>query len=191
MRRLIYLSLVTAILGLVVHVLIILLIPSFALKDAWAKIGLESGDGYFKLVEPKNIKDALLPMTDPAFQIAACRYDLADQPMRISASGDLRFWSVAVFDRNGRNIYSLNDRTSVDGALSLIIVNAVQMAQIRKDAPEEISDAILVEAARPKGFVLIRALQEDESWSGDVAKFLKEAVCEKYELTNPQIEEAS
>lgn len=182
MRRLVYAGVVGLVLAGIVHILIVLLIPSYADKDAWAKLEQRGDPWQFAIVSEPNRLSSDLPNVDPAFGIAACRFDLSEAPLRVSAQGDLPFWSVAIFDRKGRNIYSFNDRTAIDRQLLLLVVEPVQMAQIRKNPPTETDRAVLFESTATRGFVLIRALQNNDTWRESVESFLKSAQCEKAEF---------
>lgn len=181
MKRLIYCTLVGLVLAGIVHIVIVLLIPSYAAKDAWAKLE-RSGEAWkFNVVSQPGSSVSLLPNVDPLFGVAACRFDLSKAPLLVEAHGELPFWSVAIFDRQGQNIYSFNDRTAIERRLSLIIVDAVQLAQLRKNPPPDSKKAVLVRSDTPKGFVLIRALRPDPSWQTAMTKFLTEARCRPYQ----------
>ena len=181
-KRLLYLAAVTLLVAGIVHIIIVLLIPSYAAKDAWAKLGNADNFWKFAPVTSSTREVIALPLLDPAFSVSACRFDLKEAPLKVQANGNLAFWSVAIFDRLGRNIYSFNDRTAIEGQLSLLVVNAVQMARLRKDQPDELKESVLVEADQGEGFVLIRALRPDNSWAPIVDTYLQDAVCDRYEL---------
>ena len=72
---------------------------------------------------------------DPLFVNGACRINLGDAPAGITVDASDRFWSVALYDPQGAIVFSLNDRTAVEGRLDMIVVNAEQNAQA-----EEIAD---------------------------------------------------
>ena len=182
MKRLAYLTTIALTLAGIIHILIVLLIPSYATKDAWAKLAKVGEPWSFSIISQPGKDHGLIPIADPAFGIAACRFDLNEAPLNVTATGNIPFWSVAIFDRQGQNIYSFNDRTAVERQLRLIVVDAIQMAQIRKNPPEEVEQAVLVESTARQGFILIRALQEDASWAEDVRKFLQDASCERFDV---------
>ena len=187
MKRAFYVLSIAFVLAGIVHILIILLIPNYAAKDAWAKLEEVAGPWRFVLVAEPGARDSVLPVVDPAFATAACRYNLNEAPVKVSADGELPFWSIAIFDRQGRNIYSFNDRTAIERRLSLLVINPVQMAQIRKNPPPDSDKAVLVETSTSEGFVLIRALQENSSWAPSVREFLTNAKCERYlEISTPR-----
>lgn len=167
----------------IIHITIILLIPSLATQDAWSKL-VAAGSPWriTRLNEAGKNGSSLLSGTDPSFQTASCRFSLTDSPVVIRASGDLPFWSVAVFDRLGKNVYSFNDRTAIDQKLNLLILNSVQMSVLREDPPATIEQSIVVETQINEGFVLIRALQPDDSWGPAVDAFFGAAICKKFAL---------
>ena len=149
-------------------------------KDAWTKLAAIVGPWKFVIVAEPGGQNSVLPVVDPAFGTAACRYNLSEAAVRVSVDGQLPFWSIAIFDRQGRNIYSFNDCTAIERRLSLLVINPVQMAQIRKNPPSNSDKPVLIETNVSQGFVLIRALQEDASWTPAVRQFLIEAKCGRY-----------
>ncbi|MFD0915879.1 DUF1254 domain-containing protein [Pseudahrensia aquimaris] len=183
MRRLIYGTTLALVLAGIVHILVVLLIPSYAERDAWAKLASKGEPWEFSVVaRPGLDKTSELPLADPSFGVAACRFDLSESPLVVEAAGNLPFWSVALFDRRGRNFYSFNDRTAIGRQLYMIVVNPVQMAQLRKNPPEDTERAVLIESDLQEGFILIRALQDNAARAPAVQKFLNEAQCSRYSL---------
>jgi uncharacterized membrane protein len=87
------------------------------------------------------------------------------------------FWSVSVYDRNGQNIYSFNDRSAEKGVLDAVILSPAQMIAVRKDLPEDLAGAVFVETPTDRGIAVIRAFVPDDSWKPDVARFLGQASC--------------
>ena len=181
MNRSFYVLALAFVLAGIVHILIILLIPNYATKDAWTKLAGVAEPWKFSILSQPGSETGILPIVDPAFGTAACRYDLNEAPLWVSAGGNLPFWSVAIFDRQGRNIYSFNDRTAIEREMLLIVLDPVQMAQLRKNPPKETEKAVLVESSVKQGFVQVRALQENPSWSAEVRRFLREAQCKRFE----------
>jgi len=188
MSRLFYLFLVGLVLAGIVHLTIILLIPSYATKDAWTRLASKSAVWSFAPVANPESPRSVLPLVDPAFRMAACRFDLNEAPLRLSSNGTAPFWSVAIFDRQGRNIYSFNDRTAIERKLSALVVNPVQMARLRKNPPPDAESAVLVETSSAKGFVVVRVLQSDPSWTVETHNFLQNAKCERYALLADPVE---
>ncbi|PYE88377.1 DUF1254 domain-containing protein [Phyllobacterium leguminum] len=174
-RRMTY-ALALGLLGAaIVHIIVLLLVPVYSERNIWAQV-VAGGDAYrFHVLEPD--KDGRGGFRDPLFQLAACRVDLADGPVHVTATGNVPFWSVSIHDRKGETLYSVNDRASTAEALDLVVANPVQMVHLKKDLPEEAAQSILVEENMGKGFVLIRAFTPDLSWGPSVRRFLSDAEC--------------
>jgi uncharacterized membrane protein len=134
-------------------------------------------DGQFHLLPEPEAGAEPLAALDPRMRYAVCRFSLADGPVRVKASIPAEFWSVAVFDRRGRNIYSLNDRSAERSLLDLAILTPVQMAQLRQDPPQSLESAIVVELPIEKGFVLLRAFVADDSLADAISASLAAADC--------------
>ena len=108
---------------------------------------------------------------------AVCRFSLEDGPVRINASLLDDFWSVAIFDRRGRNAYSLNDRSAASPQLDLTVITPVQMAQLRQDPPEALETSIVVEIPIDEGMALIRVFVADETMLPEARAALGTADC--------------
>jgi len=172
--------LLALVLGLVgagiVHISILFLLPHYTNRDAWAV--LSAASGYYDTVPVgTGATTALSRSIDPLFGASACRFNLEDGPLHVRAPGHVPFWSVSVYDRNGQNIYSFNDRTAADGVVDFVVLTAAQTIEVRKTLPEEFTDSIFVEAELDEGIVMIRAFIPDRGWSEAVGDFLKNVSC--------------
>lgn len=181
-KRLIYILSCGLMLAVIVHILIILLIPFFGERDAAKQISKGFSPGKFHLIE--NETNIGIANKDPHMKLSVCNFDLSNNAVEITGPDISTFWSASVFDQRGRVIYSMNDRTAINNKLKVIIVNPIQMADIRQLQPIEIESAILVEAQENNGFVLLRALIPDPSWEEKVNNFLNQAECDLYETND-------
>jgi uncharacterized membrane protein len=164
-------------LGGLIHVVIVLLIPLYGSNDAWAQMQRFGREGEFHTLPRSEPGAEPMPSLDPRMVHAVCRFDLGDGPIRIRAQFPDEFWSLAVFDRRGRNVYSLNDRAVEGAALDLIIMTPLQMAQIRQNPPASLDSAIVIELEMQAGFVLLRAFVPDDSMLPAATAALDSADC--------------
>jgi uncharacterized membrane protein len=177
MRRLLLYALGGLLLGGIIHIVVILLVPEFATRDAWTSLGRFGGDGVFHLLPPTEPGTAALPDLDPAMAHAACRFTLAKGPIRIRARMPDEFWSLAVFDRRGSNRYSLNDRTAERRDIDLVIATPLQMLAMRETPNPALDNAIVIELPLDQGFLLIRAFVPDPTLAPATDTALKAASC--------------
>ena len=177
MKRTIYFIIGGLLLGGVIHIAIVFMVPYYADDDAWAEMHRFGRDGQFHVLPVPEAGAEPLASLDPRMVQAVCRFSLARGPVRINASFADEFWSVAVFDRRGRNIYSLNDRSVDRPQIDLAILTPVQMAQLRQNPPASLETAIVLELPISVGFVLLRAFVPDDSLMASVTASLKAAAC--------------
>lgn len=163
--------------GAIIHIVVILLVPEYATRDAWTSLGRLGPDGAFHMLPPVEPGRSALPDLDPRMAHAACRFTLADGPIRIRATMPDEFWSLAVFDRRGSNIYSLNDRTAERSDIDLVIATPLQMIALREDPIAALDRAIVVELPLTAGFLLIRAFIPDPTLAPATEGALQAAKC--------------
>ena len=170
------------ILGLVgaaaIHIGIILLIPVFSDQNAWARVTSYGAPWRFHPVIEKETPDRSGLAVDPLFDAVACHFTLEEAPARITSAGDVPFWSLSIYNRRGENIYSFNDRTAINEELDLVVADPVQMIELKKTAPPELANSVMIEADMDEGFVVVRSFVPDRSFQAIVEDFLRGATCE-------------
>jgi uncharacterized membrane protein len=164
-------------LGGIIHIAIVFMVPYHADQDAWTQIDRFGADDQFHLLPQSQPGAEPLKSLDPWMLHAVCRFSLANGPLRITAALPDSFWSVALFDRRGRNMYSLNDRSAERTRLDLAVITPVQMAQIRQDPPPTLETAIVVELPLEEGFALLRVFVADETKLPEAARAAQSASC--------------
>jgi uncharacterized membrane protein len=161
----------------IVHIAVLFLVPQMSERDAWSRLALTSDLYRMTRIDPEAGGPAVAGSVDPLFRATACRFDLSEGVVRISAPGNVPFWSVSVYNRGGQNIYSFNDRTSATGLLDFAVLTPAQMIELRKELPEELQQAIFVEAPLDEGIVVIRTFVPDASWEEVVNRYLAGITC--------------
>lgn len=177
MRRTLLFLAAGVLLGGIIHIAVIFLLPGFANRDAWSSVGRFGPDGAFHLLPMAEPGTEALPALDPFMAHAVCRFSLTGRPVHLKARLPDVFWSLAVFDRRGRNVYSLNDRSAERAGLDLVIATPAQMQALRDSLPDALETAIIVEVPAADNFALLRAFVPDASLLGPVRAALAAADC--------------
>ena len=120
-----------------IHIGAILLVPCFAEGDGWSRLAAASPATTASPKFPSSAEGGVAGL-DPLFVNGACRLDLGEAPAGITVDARDRFWSVALYDPSGAILFSLNDRTAVEGRLDMIVVNAAQNAKLKRAPTAEI-----------------------------------------------------
>ncbi len=171
---------VAAIIAAVTHICVILAIPSYAARDAFARLA-PLGELQATVALPAaGPNQRLLPFADPAFATAFCRYDLSRGPLRVRApSGRAGFVSLSFHTKRGNVFYALTDRAAIRGALDALIVMPEQARRLAAgDSEEDPNHELRVVASVPEGFVLIRAFSELPSLYDAALAQAKEMSCQ-------------
>lgn len=161
----------------IVHIVVLMLLPHYTERDAWSQLSAASSFYNVTRIGGSAATTPLVRSVDPLFSAVACRFDLADGPLHVRAPGRAPFWSMSVYDRNGQNIFSFNDRTASDGSVDFVVLTPIQTIEVRKALPEEFIDAVFVEADIEQGIVVIRAFVPDHTWRTAVTAFLEDVSC--------------
>jgi uncharacterized membrane protein len=176
--RIIYLSLCVLVLAGLVHVAIVLLIPVYGTRDAYALLTSQTDVLGFKPI-PYG-ETGPLAETDPFFAYGVCRFDITEEGVAIRGPRIDSFWSATIVDENGSVVYSLNSRTAIDSRLDLLILNPIQILRLREVQPPEIENSIVVESEMKAGFAVLRVLRPDDSWADRARTFLEGIACSAY-----------
>lgn len=177
MRKLLH-AVVLGLIGAgIVHILVLLMVPEFSERDAWSRLAMESDLYKVIRLEPEPGGAPVVKSVDPLFQAVACRFDLEDGIVQVTAPGGVPFWSVSIYDRNGHNIYSFNDRSASDAALNAAVLTPAQMIELRKEPSGQFEGAVFVEADIGEGIAVIRSFVPDESWKPAAMRFFERSAC--------------
>ena len=160
----------------IVHIAVLLLVPSYSQRDAWSVLSEHAGSYVMTRLDPPGAPP-LIGSIDPLFDAAACRFDLGEGVVRVHGDGEVPYWSISVYDRTGLNIYSFNDGSTAGGALDFVVATPVQMIALRNALPAEFDGSVFVEADIGEGIVVVRAFAPDGSWEPGVSAWLQDLAC--------------
>lgn len=143
-------------LAVVVHIAVILLIPRLAPSDPWAALG-QLVDGPRTVVLPQaSPRGGPLSSLDPNVVYSACRFDLSEGPLAVTAASNVEHWVLGLYRLDGTLIYSLTSQTELAQGISLELRTPGQeRGQTIGAAPTE---TLEITADIVAGFVLYRTL---------------------------------
>lgn len=183
MRRFLYAVALGLVGAGIVHIAILLMLPAYSERDAWSQLSRVTGK--YSVVRLGGIPgETPIPVSpNPFIEAAACLFNLDEGVVHITAEGDVPFWSVSIYNRNGLNVFSFNDnaaseRAANEKALDLVVLTADQVAGLRNAPTPAFSGSIFVESDSAPGIALVRVFMPDESWEGVVAEFFESMKCD-------------
>ena len=144
----------------VVHIASLLLLPSVAPDDAYARVAAFAPAEGLRVLPRAGTSGDPLPGRDPSVATAVCRYDLGGGPLRVSVPvAGQGFVAVSLHSRSGRAFYGLDDRAETEGRLSFVLLTAAQReAAEGPEGAEGPAREVRVVAPEARGFILFDVL---------------------------------
>jgi uncharacterized membrane protein len=161
MIRLALLILGGLLLGGIVHLSTVLLLPRTATQDAYLRLSPITPVNAVAPVPMPTPDGAVLPFMDPAFAVAACRYDLSDAPLKLTTPVSQAYTSVSFYTRFGVAYYAINDRAAGRRTIELELMTAEQRSRLPEDEEVTAADRLIVESPTLTGLVVLRALSPE------------------------------
>lgn len=146
------------VLGGMTHLAIILAMPTLAGNSAFDRHAAALAPGETRLLAAQQ-DETSVPFADPAVAMAVCAFDITNAPMRVEAPMPEGFGSLSVHGRDGTVLYSVTDRTAVDGVVTLIVMTRQQHDEaLATGRSDEASQELRFVSPRREGLVVVRAL---------------------------------
>jgi uncharacterized membrane protein len=165
------------VLGGVIHLAVILGMPSLATTAAWDRVtAFGAADGLVILPQPVSGEPNPLRL-DPELVYAACQIDLRKGPGTLTGALPQAFWSVAVYGRAGAVIYSTTNRDAASSRLDLGVFNPVQTRLLAEQQLDIAEGMLIVEANEDDILVVVRLAPPYPAMRTRYAEHLGELAC--------------
>ena len=160
----------------VVHFVSVLLLPSLAPDDAYARltpIGAEA-----RLVAIPADEPNLNPFRDPAMAQAICFFDLRRAPLRVRTSVDgEHLLTLSFHGRHGGVFYAVTDKAALRGRIDILVLTEAEKTALEADEGDDPPQDLRLVSPTPTGFVLVSALAERSDELGDARRRLASVGC--------------
>jgi len=169
--------------AVIVHICIILFIPSYTGHLLMERLKKQHAGWQFVTLDPEHPIAARL---DPAFRLRICHFDLSEEPIHLTAEGNVPFWSLSLYDQDSNNLYSLNSRIMPGDRLDLVVGTPIQIMDYKRDSAtddplftQQQSNSILTQHSILEGFIVLRTYVPSADWDLLAEAFLQSARCDK------------
>jgi uncharacterized membrane protein len=177
MIRLIATIVAGLVLGGVVHLVSVLALPRIASQDAYSRLTpLTKVNEVSQLPEVSPDK-APLPFLDPAFAMAACRYDLSDGPIKLAVPVSQAYTAVSFYTRSEVAYYAINDRSAGRKVIELDLMTAEQHAELPEQEDVTAADRLIIDSPSTTGLIVMKALASEPGLMPQARAALKAATC--------------
>jgi uncharacterized membrane protein len=145
-------------LGGVVHLAMVLLLPSVASQDAYSRLAPLAPVNTVAAIPAPTPDKAVMPFMDPAFAVAVCRYDLNDGPLKFSMPVSQAYTSVSFYTRAELPYYAINDRAAGRRVIELDLMTSDQHNDLPDNEEITAADRLIVESPTTTGLIILKAL---------------------------------
>ena len=164
-------------LGVAVHILSVFALPRLAPQDARSR--LADVTTVNRVTTLSGQSEVVLPLADPAFETAVCRYDLTAGALHVRAPVTPHYTAIALYTSTGIAFGAINDRAATRRTLDLFVVTQAQRRELSTDEEDTAADNLILVSPTTEGFVLIRALVVQPSLAPIVREQLaSQSLCE-------------
>ncbi|WP_332065925.1 DUF1254 domain-containing protein [Bartonella sp. CB189] len=159
----------------IVHICLLFSIPYLEENNIWTHLKKSAAPYQFVSLNRNN---PIYQFADPLFLLKVCRFNLKDGPVHLKTFKTTQFWSLAAYTRDGIIFYSLNDRTSPNSELNLIIGKPIQMIELKKSKLKNNIGPVLVAKNLNEGFAILRIFAPSSLAKKESEIFFSTATCD-------------
>jgi uncharacterized membrane protein len=165
------------VLGGLVHLGSIMALPRTASRDAYARLASLVPVNGFALLPAPSPEASILPFMDPAFAVAACRYDLVKGPLKLTVPVSQAYTSVTFYTRYDVAYYAINDRAAGRRSIELDLMTTRQREDLPDDEEVTSADRLIVESPSLTGLIVARAFAPEPTLLPVATAALRAAQC--------------
>ncbi len=144
------------VLGGIIHIAVILSLPSLSATAAWDRVSALGADAAPVVLPAAKAGEPNPLRLDPELAYAVCKIDLRKGPGSVTGSLPQAFWSVAVYGRAGTVIYSTTNRDGIGTQLDLGVFNSAQTRLLAEQKLDIAEGLLIVEAHEDDLVVVVR-----------------------------------
>ncbi len=163
-------ALATLVLAFIVHISMVLAIPHLSENDAWRRLLNNTKPNQMQIIENLQKGNQLWAFHAPDIKYAVCRYDVTRAPVHINFQILRAYWSIALYDDEGRNFYAADGFDLLRREMSLQLLGP-------DDIKDNTSTALPISVPSEQGIAVIRAPIDNQVMEKNALENLKEATC--------------
>lgn len=165
------------VMGVAGHLASILMLPYQAPTDAWARLAALAPINQMIVLPASTPGTEVLPLVDPAFVHAVCRFDLSGGAMKVRAPLTADYTSISFYTRNGAAFYGINDRAAGSRIIDVDLMTRAQHELLPQDDEITAADRLIVDAPTAQGIAVVRALVREPGTRASIEDQLARSGC--------------
>ena len=177
MIRMVFTIVAGVLLGGIVHFVSVLALPGIATHDAYARLTPMTKLNEVTALPLVDPTTEPMPLMDPAFAMAACRYDLSRGPIKLAVPVSQAYTSVSFYTRNDVAYYAINDRSAGRRVIELDLMTEAQHAALPEDEDVTAADRLIIDSPTATGLILLKSMAPEPGLMPQAQASLAAASC--------------
>jgi uncharacterized membrane protein len=190
MIRLLLTILAGVLLGGIVHLVSVLALPRIATQDAYSRLTPMTKLNAVTPLPLADANNAPMPLMDPAFAQAICRYDLSGGPIKLTVPVSQAYTSVSFYTRNEVAYYAINDRSAGRKVIELDLMTEAQHSDLPEDEDVTAADRLIIDSPTNTGLIVLKALAPEPGLMPQAQASVAAASCKVQSEPQPKQTEA-
>ena len=173
-----------AVLAVIVHISMVLFAPGFLFERSLTRLASDIPDNTFFIL-PVEAQSRIFPEYPSGTVFGLCRFNLTSGPITLDASLPDGIWTLTVYSRFGRTLYTVTDEQSGVDKFSLQLAMAPSIFDVfsLKEDENEIASGWKVLSSDERGFAVFWVPAMDKAMREGLSETLSKTSCGKAETT--------
>jgi len=165
------------VMGGIVHLVSVLSLPRIASLDAYSRLEPLTPVNTVTALPAASPGNTRIPLMDPAFAVAVCRYDLSHGPIKLAVPVSQAYTSVSFYTRSNIAYYAINDRSAGRKVIELDLMTEAQHAEVPEDEEVTAADRLIIDSPSLRGLIVLKALAAEPGLMPQAQASLAAATC--------------
>jgi uncharacterized membrane protein len=183
--RNLYWVITAAVLAIIVHISMVLFAPGFLFDRSLNRLASDIPDNTFFIL-PVEAQSRIFPEYPSGTVFGLCRFNLASGPITLDASLPDGIWTLTVYSRFGRTLYTVTDEQSGVDKFSLQLAMAPSIFDVfsfKEDENEVETSGWKVLSSDERGFAVFWVPAMDKAMREGLSETLSKTSCGKAAAT--------
>jgi uncharacterized membrane protein len=162
----------------IIHIVATLAVPALGSGNAFEKLRQALPVNRMVILAPPSPGREPLPFLMPDALYAVCRYDLAAQPLQVTAALIHAGWSLSLHTAQGDNFYAMPAQPVRRDAVALTVIAGGDKSEFAPTPRRLGAPDATITAPANDGLVIVRAPLKGLAWRREAEAALRRASCE-------------
>ena len=175
-----YWVIVAAALAGIAHITTLIFVPGIVLERNFNKLAADVPNNKFFLL-PREAQRQIFPEYPADALFGLCRFDLSMGPVALNANMPDTFWTLTVYSKSGKTLYTVTDQQSGTDTFNLKLALAPGLLDVflsKSDDDDPVaSSGWKVLSSDPRGFALFWVPSIDKAMRENLSETLAKSSC--------------